>query len=300
MQRLSQEAYEKARSFLKTEARPLERVVFEYEFEQGTTQHIFEELRKFQNSDGGFGHGLEPDVRCDASSALATTIALQTLSTIREADEAMLSSTLHYLENTYIPEQKGWDIIPRIAEESPRAFWWEYGAFLEHWGNPNAEIAGYLLKYRDMLRTEWVDQVVADAKEHLQNTGYYSEMHEMLCYVRFADQLPHEEYANIAPAIDRFIAHCVVADPELRAGYCAVPLQILQSPNSRYYDRFAKYLAIDLDQLVQQQGEDGAWAPNWSWGRFDAEWQQARQDWKGVLTLNHLRTLRAFERIEFN
>ena len=46
---------------------------------------------------------------------------------------------------------------------------------------------------------------------------------------------------------------------------------------------------------IDRQGDDGAWSPNWSW-EGDA-WQQAERDWKGWLTVNVLRSLRAFGRI---
>lgn len=291
------EAFEKARAFMKSEARPLERALFEYEFENGSARRVLEELKTFQNEDGGFGHGLESDVRCTESSAYATTIAFQTLSVLNETDTDMVDKALNYLVRTYQSEQKGWEIIPRAAEEAPRAFWWEYGAFNDHWGNPNAEIAGYLIDYRMKLSDEWVNTVVDEAIRYLQEKSDLAEMHEMLCYVRLADRLTHEQYQQIESKLDQFISNCVIANPEEREGYCAVPLQVLQSPNSRYYERFATYIPTDLDTLIEQQGEDGAWAPNWAWGRYEEQWQQAKTEWKGVITLNNLRVLRNFERL---
>jgi hypothetical protein len=294
----NKEAYEKARAFMMSEARPLERAMFEYEFENGSARRVLEELKTFQNEDGGFGHGLEPDVRCSESSALATTIAFQTLSELNETDSDLVDKALNYLERTYQSEQKGWEIIPQAAEESPRAFWWEYGAFNDHWGNPNAEIAGYLIDYRTKLPDEWVNTVVDEAIRYLQETSDLAEMHEMLCYIRLADRLTKVQYQQVESKLDQFISNCVAANPEAREGYCAVPLQVMQSPNSRYYERFATYIPSDLDTLIEQQGEDGAWAPNWAWGRFEEQWQQAKTEWKGVITLNNLRVLRSFERLK--
>ena len=50
---------------------------FESIFHGAGEIHILDELRKFQNNDGGFGHGLEPDWRSSESSALCTSIAFQ-------------------------------------------------------------------------------------------------------------------------------------------------------------------------------------------------------------------------------
>jgi hypothetical protein len=50
---------------------------------------------------------------------------------------------------------------------------------------------------------------------------------------------------------------------------------------------------------VRAQTTDGSWAPTWSWAdEFPDVWPVARREWQGVLTLDALRTLRAFGRLE--
>ena len=51
--------------------------------------------------------------------------------------------------------------------------------------------------------------------------------------------------------------------------------------------------------VVREQTTDGSWAPTWSWAdEFPDVWPVARREWQGVLTLDALRTLRAFGRLE--
>jgi len=69
MKRLSREAFDRARQFLKTQARPLDRAMFEYRFEGASAESVIAELARFQNDDGGFGRALEPDLRTPDSSA---------------------------------------------------------------------------------------------------------------------------------------------------------------------------------------------------------------------------------------
>jgi hypothetical protein len=76
MRKLSSEQFSKARDFLLTKARPLDRAMFRFEFEQGSASDVLKELEIFQNEDGGFGNALEPDFRLPDSSAMASTIAL--------------------------------------------------------------------------------------------------------------------------------------------------------------------------------------------------------------------------------
>ncbi len=71
---------------------------------------------------------------------------------------------------------------------------------------------------------------------------------------------------------------------------------MIASPESPFADGFGDAIQQNLDFIIENQSEDGTWGPNWSWGG-DA-WEQANRDWTGVLTLDNVRKLRAFGRIE--
>lgn len=297
---LGRDAYEKARRFLFTKGRKLEAALFRYEFEKGSLEEVYRELEKYQNEDGGFGRALEPDLRCDASSALATTTALQILSGMDQRNEAMIGRAMQYFLNAYDERRKGWDIIPEEAERFPRAIWWEYGAFRDHWGNPNAEIVGYLNVIPVAGSSELIAELNAYAIDYLQEGCDLKEMHEMLGCVRWAATLPKDSYDAISVKLDEFIDNCVISNPEERNGYGCAPLMLVDSPDSRYYAKYEDAIPGDLDQLIETQGEDGTWSPNWTWGRFEEEWETAKVEWQGVMTLNALRTLRKFGRIQSN
>ena len=59
--KLSQLTLEKIRTAFMKIARPLEIACYNYHFEKGSANGVLKELSAFQNHDGGFGHGLEPD-----------------------------------------------------------------------------------------------------------------------------------------------------------------------------------------------------------------------------------------------
>jgi hypothetical protein len=40
------------------------------------------------------------------------------------------------------------------------------------------------------------------------------------------------------------------------------------------------------------------WGITWSWGQFEEEWETAKEEWRGWLTLEYLRILRSFDHIE--
>jgi hypothetical protein len=297
MTRLDESQYEKARQFLLKHGRKLEAALFSYEFEQGDPSEVFRQLATFQNTDGGFGHGLEPDLRCKDSSALATTTAMQILTEMNERNTEMIDRAMQYLAGSYEERRKGWDIIPKEAEEAPRAFWWNYGAFENHWGNPNAEIVGYLNQFPSSISPELISQLNTYAVNHLGKSCDLKEMHEMQCYLLWANTLSKDAYNQVSSKLDEFVDNCIIRNVEEREGYSGYPLLIVKSPGSRYYYKYEEVLPGDLDRLIDGQGEDGSWVPNWAWGRFDDVWETAKVEWQGILTLNALQTLRDFGRL---
>ena len=75
--KLSKDAFSRAEDFIYSNARKLDARLFEYHFKEASKDELLEELRKYQNSDGGFGNAIEPDFRLAVSSAMATSVGLQ-------------------------------------------------------------------------------------------------------------------------------------------------------------------------------------------------------------------------------
>ncbi|WP_185602342.1 hypothetical protein [Paenibacillus sp. 598K] len=288
---------EQAVQYIKSTARPLEQAIYRHLFEEGEADEVVSALAEYQNADGGFGHGLEPDLQTPLSSALTTTNALAILSDLPQSEGLleMVHRGLSYLADTYNEACGGWEIIPEGAEASPRAVWWKYGSFDAFWGNPNAEIAAYFLAFQQTYPYAGAASLVRRAIDYLLHTSELTEMHEMLCYLRLYERLDAQQQAELASQIERFLDNCVIQDGS--EGYGARPLQIADTPESQYYSKYEGLIPAELDALIAAQGEDGAWLPNWDWHQYPEHWPAAREAWKGILTLNALRTLRAYHRL---
>ena len=114
-------------SYLQQHARKLDLSLYEYLFGGESAQLVLSELATYQNTDGGFGKALEPDVRLPDSSALATVIAFQYLSLINvSADDGLVSNAIRYLMDSYDNTNHGWTNLPSEAERFPRAPCWNY------------------------------------------------------------------------------------------------------------------------------------------------------------------------------
>ncbi|MBO8157149.1 MAG: hypothetical protein H0Z32_11865 [Bacillaceae bacterium] len=294
---------QKAREYMVHQARPLEAALYAYEFENGSREKVLEELLKFQNEDGGFGHGLEPDFRLPDSSPLATTIAFQMMSRVSlDARHPMVQKGIRYFLNTY-DEQKGrWIAVPEKVNDYPHAPWWHVSDEKGEgdWGNPTAEIVGYLHEYGELVSGDFLDNLTERAMDTLLSYPDEIEMHEILCFDRMASRLRSPEKEKVYEKLRRSISQVIGRSEKEWEEYSASPLTFIDSPESPYMDAVdSPLIEKTLDYLITKQTEDGSWAPNWSWfGNYEEDWPEAREEWKGVLTLNNLKVLREFKRME--
>lgn len=289
------EQLQKAETFLQTKARPLEKVLYTFEFVNGDEEQVLDALMTYQNEDGGFGNGLEPDFRCKASSALATTIGLQHLIRIGADDsEPMVQSAIHYLLHTFDEEKMGWEIVPEEVESAPRAIWWNYGGDWP-WGNPSAEITGLLHHYKGLVPADFLETLTAHTVTYVQQLNT-NDHHELQCLVKLLKELPADEAGKISDKVRHIARNSVTTDPEKWHGYCLLPLQIVSMKESFLYEEFKDAIPSNIQHLLNTQAEDGSWKPTWAWGQFEEEWEKAKQEWSGVLTLENLRILHAYEK----
>ncbi|MEA2067300.1 MAG: hypothetical protein U9O65_09485 [Thermotogota bacterium] len=63
MRYLNRNAFDRAVSFIRGNARPLEKNYLEYRFFNEDEKNVLDVLEKFQIDDGGFGNAIEPDLR---------------------------------------------------------------------------------------------------------------------------------------------------------------------------------------------------------------------------------------------
>ncbi len=307
MKMLSREAFERAADTLRHEARPLERALFEWAFEDGSRTAVLAALVPYQNADGGFGRALEPDMRAEASSVVATTVALDILRRVGATEETSgLPAALVYLMDNYNVETGRWPIISPAVEDAPHAPWWDYAEseanFRGFWANPRAAVVGYLWQFRKLVPSPFVEVTLRSAATDLLTYAQTMEMHDLVCYVDLLEtpDLPGEMHENMIDKLRRVVARSVVMEPARWDGYNLKPLTAVRSPQSDLAAAVSPdVLDANLDYLLDEQSPDGTWRPNWSWEFVDADaWTAAEREWRGVLTLNNLETLRAFGRIE--
>jgi hypothetical protein len=291
-----------AQTFLQTQARPLEQALYAYHFQSGSADAVLVELTKFQNDDGGFGNALEPDLRLPASSVIATTVALQTLTELNvDSGNLLVQAAIHYLLDNYDSKNKAWPISPPNTQDAPCAPWWDDPAGFNWLSNPRPEIVGYLFTYPDLDTTDLRNELIKPLVSLLESQPNEIEMHELLCYLRLfkTESLPQTLHDRMLLKLKSVLQATVAIDPADWEGYGLQPLAVVSNPNSPFAAMFSESLEQNLDFIINKQSENGAWLPPWSWeDRFPEEWEIAKIQWAGYITLNNLKTLRNFDRLE--
>lgn len=293
-------------TYLTTNARPLDLALYNFHFDNGPQQAVIKALAAYQNEDGGFGNGIEPDFQMPDSSPLGTTLAFQYLAKLRNPGAtSLVHKAIAYLIQTYDRQKNGWNIVPKAINNYPHAPWWEY----EHsrqgfgWGNPGAEILGYLLQHRALVHddTSLSEIITKRALERLHELTRQNEpdFHELLCYIRLYQRADQQLQTHIHQPLADLITKVVNLNPTEWGSYVATPLTFVKSPDSPFISLFDHQLIkANLDYLKQTIVNGNHWEPTWDWGGDHPEsWAQAKQAWSGKLTVETVMILRAFGEI---
>ena len=305
MTKLTRSDFERARAFIYSKGRPLDRSLFEYHFESESADGVKEELGRFQNEDGGFGRSLEPDFRLGSSSPLATTVAFQVLREIGAASDDELARTgIGYLLSAYDTQNRRWWSTPREVNDEPHAPWWHHdgdrGNSIDRsgWGNPSAEIVGYLREHGSLVPEDFLAEVTDLALSDVRSLPEEIDVHMMMCYLRLADTLPDREKSLVLGRLERSAKLGISGAPDDWPGVGASLLPFAPSPDSPLAGVLSAPMASRLDREIERQEEDGSWEPVWSWGQYEEAWQSAKVEWQGRIALETLLALRAYGRIE--
>jgi hypothetical protein len=279
--------FEAAADFLAAQGRLLDRRVFERLFRGGAAEPVRDAVAAYRNADGGFGHALEPDCRAAASQPAAVEMGLRIMDLAGAWDERLVRDAVDWL-SAIAPAEGGAAFVEPSVSQGPHAPWW-----VPEEGHPasliqTGQIAGVL--YARGVAHPWLDRAAPVMWSRIgaltEPSGY-----EMFGVLAFLEQVPDRDRAEAAfERVGPLLFSCglVALDPEA-AGETHSPLAFAALPGSiarRLFD--ADVIEAHLDHLAGAQGDDGGWMFNWpSWS------PAAESDWRGFLTVDALRVLRA-------
>jgi hypothetical protein len=271
-----------AEQFVFSAARLLDRHRYTMLFCDGAAQPVLDTLAGYRNQDGGFGHALEPDLRCPSSQPAATLYALETLNEAGVPDCEMARDARTWIAK--IAEADGG--IPFALtgfEDYPHTFWWSQqpGSFLTF------ALAG-ALHASGVTDDEWLTRASDWCWQAIQTTeqpgGYWLKY---ACV--FLDATPEEDRARDAIALlAQRVDPAAIAPAGGAEGETLRPLDISPLPASRTRELISDAkIQAHLDELESTQQQDGGWTFDW------LAWSPAQTAaWRGIVTIRALLWLR--------
>ncbi|WP_347549975.1 hypothetical protein ABFG93_00115 [Pseudalkalibacillus hwajinpoensis] len=295
MKKLSNQRFNEACAFVEQYARPLDRAFLAFWKGDSDKEEVVCELQAYQNEDGGFGHCLEPDFRLNDSSPMATTMAFQYITKLGlSKTHSLVTGGLPYFRDTFHSQKSRWHAVPKAVNDVPHAPWWNVTDNEQKYSaNPDAEIVGYLHYYNG--DESITSDMLAVVMNHLSDMNDY-EIHEVLCYLRLGKLVGGDVEQKIVSQISKQLPY-IVDRPEKWDHYGVQPIVLADSEQSPFFKELNQEINVNLDYIVDKQQRDGSWEPSWSWGQYNDEWEIAKQEWKGYLTVQQLMVLSEFGRI---
>ena len=274
-----------AEQFIAAHGRVLDRRRFERLFGGGPAGPVRDAVAAYRNQDGGFGNGLEPDWRAPGSQPAATEMALRIMDEAGAWDDDLVSGALDWLQ-AIAPAEGGSSFVEPTTGGWPHAPWW-----VPEEGHPaslvsTGMIAGTL--HARNVTHPWLDratELMWSRIDDLDDAGPY----DLRGVLGFLDHAPDRERVGKAVArIGPALSAVVTLDPDA-AGEVHSPLDFAPVPESAARALFSdEVIGAHLDHLAAGQRSDGGWTFNWP------AWSPAAEaDWRGFLTVDALRTLRA-------
>ena len=291
--------YLKARNFILTNARMIERRLFEFHFENGTSEGVFHAVYAYRNSDGGFGHGMEPDTASPESQPLFGIMALETLDEVGYlTKEIILKDFMPYFKS--ITTEKGgipWMFRPK--SEYPCE---EHFKTVKEWAaiSTTAPLLGILEKYEiDIPWMKKAEQFVWSEFERIKEKHVFC----YLCVSRWLTFLEHTKSQDKAKKtinnLKNWISNNgIICEDKTDEGWGLYGkphgLNYAPSTKSILFSLFSKMtMESDIKELISRQKDDGRWD---TWYGIS---EGTKLEWAGIQTLWVLKVLNNYGRTQY-
>ncbi len=295
---------ERIEAYVSANARPLDVARFQHALKGADVEPVVEELSKFQNSDGGFGHGLEADLRLPESSPICTWVGLEILIELGIAIETgIVQRALNYLQATFNVEAGRWMPVEAIVNDHPHAGWFHFeqekGGTPIHqnpW-NPTAALTGFLWHYDASAPTtpaELTEGAITYLRE-LAETDM--EMHELAVMIRLASLAPQPYSSDLQRLTLAAVQRIVETDPVEWSGYGPQPLNFVSGPEHFLYPALSEHVGANLDYWIESLKGDGSWELPYQWYRDDEVFARLKPELTAAFALQRAIKLRAFDRL---
>lgn len=287
----------KAEQFIKTNARPLEKALYDYYFGNGTRQQAVYRIMNFQNDDCGFCDAIEPDNWNPNSNPIATNDAVMTLFRIGALDEKsrLTERIAHYLSShdSFDEEKKRWLFAIDSNKDFPHAVWWEKKGDGIRGFNPSVSLAAFMCCFSE--EKQFYVQICLDAFNEI------AEQNEMIaddlkCYLLAYELMERHNISLIGSNFNAKALLCEKLEQVICSDTSKYASEYVPRPSDFFCGIFGQFITDKIRELIKAereilgslQQEDGGFDISWQWHTDYEEFAQAREWWRPRITLDKL------------
>jgi hypothetical protein len=284
-----------AADFMAAHARILDRRRFELLAGDADTTGVLAALDGYRNPDGGYGWGLEPDLRSPESQTGAALHAFEVFEEIAPATSSRAAALCDWLDSVTLPDG-GLPFALPLRTSAGSARWWTNTDPAESSLQITSIAAG------NAHRVARHDDAVAQHPWLARATAYCVEAIEALheapfaialgFSIRFLDAL-HARQPDVAERLLEHLSRFVPDDGRLRVVGGAEdemlhPLDIAPTPGIARTLFSDEAIEEDRERLAGLQQADGGWIVD-----FPSASAAGALEWRGYATVRALQILRA-------
>ncbi|MEO3883827.1 hypothetical protein [Nonomuraea sp. B5E05] len=285
--------------FLAGHARVLDRRRYDLMMGEGDAASVLAALDAYRNPDGGYGWGLEPDLRTPESQPGAALHAFAVFGDVaphvapRTSPHA--AALCDWLESVTLPDG-GLPFSLPLAVSEASAPWWRSGdpavSSLQI-TSVTAAAAHQVAAYDPAVAAHpWLERATRYCLDAIQRLEGMPHAYVLLFSVHFLDAV-HDSRPEAAGLLKRLGGH-IPADGRVPVeggteNEALRPLDFAPLPGRPVRGLFEpEVIAADLVRLAREQQDDGGWVVD-----FARISPAGALDWRGDVTVGAVRTLRA-------
>ena len=283
-----------ANDFLATHARLLDRRRFELQNGETDPSAALAALDGYRNPDGGYGWGLEPDLRSPESQPGAAHHAFEVLEEIAPATAPHATELCEWLDSISLPDG-GLPMALPMSMTAGSAPWWKDADPSESSLQITTVTAAGAQRVaaRDpaVAAHPWLERATHYCLGAIEDLDDVPSAYVLAFSLRFLDAV-HESRPEV-PDLLRRLGTYIPEDGMVRLRGGAEdemlrPLDIAPYPDRPVRDLFATdVIATDLERLAGQQQEDGGWIVD-----YLQISPAGSMDWRGYATVRAIDILR--------
>ena len=144
-----------------------------------------------------------------------------------------------------------------------------------------------------------MEGLVDYAIQYLKKKDKFESENEVFCYLQLYKQVPSEKKMEMKESLSKAISDVIEYDEDKWREYVPLPLHFVTDPTKECFDIDKEKLKKNLDFYIDLIKENTVINPPWGKNFYTEGLEPAYNEWKGVLTVEALKVLDNFNRIEY-